>query len=204
MAIIATNSGSGDYKIVPAANHVGVCSMVVDLGKQRIEYQGESKLKHQVYIAWELPHEPMEWTDKDGVERKGFMRIGKTYTVSTHENSNLRADLENWRGRPFTKEEQDAFDIVTIAGAPAMVNVTHAERNGRTYANVTGVTPLPKGMERPALSDTALIYDDEHREAYAVLPEWLQKKVDSQVKEEPKRQSSGDFGYDDLNDDVPF
>jgi hypothetical protein len=175
--------------------------MVIDLGMQRIEYQGESKLKRQAYIAWELPHEPIEWTDKDGNERKGFMRIGKTYTVSTHENSNMRADLENWRGRPFSKEEQDAFDITTVAGVPAMVNVTHVERNGRTYANVTGVTPLPKGMERPTLSDAAIIYDDEHLEAYGLLPEWLQKKIDSQVKEQPKRE----MAYaDDLDDDVPF
>lgn len=200
MAIIATNSGGGDYKIVPAANHVGVCSMVVDLGKQRVEYQGDSKVKHQVYIAWELPQEPIEWTDKDGVDRKGFMRIGKTYTVSTHENSNLRADLENWRGRPFTKEEQEAFDITTIAGVPAMVNVTHAERNGRTYANVTGVTPIPKGMEKPKLSDLPLVYDDEHTDAYGLLPEWLQKKVDAQIVDEKPRPQE----YADLDDEIPF
>lgn len=201
MAIIAADTGGGDYKIVPANNHIGVCSMVIDLGKQLVEYQGESKLKHQVYIAWELPNEPIEWTDKDGNERKGFMRIGKTYTVSLHENSNLRSDLENWRGRRFSEDEAKGFDITNLAGVPAMVNVTHAEKNGRTYANVTGVTPLPKGMEKPTPSDLPIIYDDEHLEAYGLLPEWLQKKIDAQVKDQPKREMA--FAGD-LDDDVPF
>jgi len=200
MAIIASDSGGGDFKIVPAANHVGVCSMVVDLGKQRTEYMGQSKLKHQVYIAWELPHEQIEWTDKDGNERKGPMRIGKTYTVSLGKNAVLRAELENWRGRPFSEEEIKGFDITRLAGAPAMINVTHVEKNGRTYANVVGVTPLPKGMEKPGLFDAALVYDDEHLSTFEYLPEWLQKKVQEQVVEE-KPQASYDR---ELEDEIPF
>jgi hypothetical protein len=203
MAIIAADSGgNGDFKPVPAGNHVGICSMVIDLGKQRIQSQlyGES-VKHQVYIAWELPHETITWTDKDGQERTGPMRIGRTYTLSLHENAALRADLESWRGRPFNEEERKGFDISKLAGVPAMVNVTHEEKSGKTYANVAAVTPLPKGMERPALSDSALVYDDDNPKAYDFLPEWAQKKVDAQVREEPQRQPA--FAGD-LDDDIPF
>jgi hypothetical protein len=204
MAIMATDGGGGgDFKPVPAGNHVGVCSMVIDFGKQKIQSAmfGES-VKHQVYVAWELPHETIEWTDKDGHERSGPMRIGRTYTLSLHENAALRGDLESWRGRPFTEEERKGFDIARLAGVPAMVNVTHEEKNGKTYANVAAVTPLPKGMERPQLSDAALVYDDENPRAYDHLPEWAQKKVDAQVKEEPQREPAMADG--DLNDDIPF
>lgn len=210
MANIATDTGGGgDYKPTPAGNHVGICSMVVGLGKQRVQSQmyGES-IKPQIYVAFELPHETVTWTDKDGNERTGPMRIGKTYTLSLHENANLRGDLESWRGRPFTEEERAGFDINRLAGAPAMVNVTHVEKNGKTYANITALTPLPKGMEKPSLSDVALIYDDdEFRHNYEHLPEWLQKKIDSQVKDEPQptRQLEGAIaGFDDLDDEVPF
>lgn len=209
MANIASDTGGGgDFKPVPPGNHVGICSMVVGLGKQRIQSQmyGES-VKPQIYVAWELPHEQITWTDKDGNEKTGPMRIGKTYTLSLHENANLRADLESWRGRPFTEEERQGFDINKLAGAAAMVNVTHKENNGKTYANVTAVTPLPKGMEKPALFDAALIYDDdEFQHNYDNLPEWLQKKVDAQVRDEPKPSNSRhvELAEGELDDDVPF
>lgn len=208
MANIATDTGGGgDFKPVPAGNHVGVCTMVVGIGKQRIQsaQYGES-VKSQIYVAWELPHETMEWTDKDGNTRSGPMRIGKTYTLSLHENANLRADLESWRGRSFTEEERAGFDINTVAGHPAMINVLHADKNGKTYANIAGVTPLPKGMERPAAADGVLIYDeDENSTNYDLLPEWLQKKVDAQVRDDPKPSGGGGHGsWNDLDDDVPF
>jgi hypothetical protein len=204
MANIATDTGGGDFKPVPPGNHVGICSMVVGLGKQRIQSSmfGES-VKQQIYVAWELPHEQITWTDKDGNERTGPMRIGRSYTLSLHENAALRHDLESWRGRPFTEEERKGFDINKLAGAPAMVNVTHEERNGKTYANVTAVTPLPKGMEKPTLWETSIIYDDdEFKHNYDMLPEWLQKKIDAQVKDEPPPAKVDD--YADLSDEVPF
>lgn len=203
MANIASDTGGGDFKPVPSGNHVGICSMVVGLGKQRIQSAmfGES-VKQQVYVAWELPEELITWTDKDGNEKTGPMRIGRTYTLSLHENAALRHDLESWRGRPFTEEERKGFDINKLAGVPAMVNVTHDERNGKVYANVAAVTPIPKSMPKPELSAPALVYDeDENRFNYDQLPEWAQKKVDAQVKDEPRQPAMAD---DDLNDDVPF
>lgn len=218
MAIIATNSGGGgDFKPVPPGNHRGVCSMIVDLGNQRIQSQmyGES-VKHQVYLAWELPDEPITWTDKEGVERTGPMRIGKTYTLSTHENANLRRDLESWRGKPFTEAEAEAFDVANLSGVAALINVAHkAGGNGKTYANVVAVTPLPKGMERPACNDGALVYDADNTGSWDHLPEWLQKKIQEQITQKADdlpEQRGGGFkpgepgyiaGLDDL-DEPPF
>ena len=216
MAIIATNTGGGgDFKPVPPGNHRGICSMVVDLGNQRIQSQmyGE-KIKPQVSVAWELPDEEITWTDRDGNERTGPMRIGKTYTVSLHENANLRADLESWRGRPFTEAELDGFDISKLAGAPALINVAHKQGgNGKTYANVVAVTPLPKGMEKPTCFDGALVYDADNVGSFEHLPEWLQKKIQEQVVRreddlpEDRGISHGQEGYIPGFDDaeaVPF
>lgn len=208
MAIMATDSGGGDFKIVPSGNHIAICNMVVDLGKQRIQSSmyGES-VKHQVYLRWELPEERLTWTDKEGNEREGPMTVGKTYTLSLHENASLRADLERWRGRPFTDEERRGFDVAKLLGVPAMVAVTHTERNGKTYANVNGVASLPKGMAKPTAASPLVIYDtDEHFGSYEVLPEWLQKKIDEQVKDDPKPVNNGHNGAwdDDLSDEIPF
>jgi hypothetical protein len=32
-----------------------------------------------------------------------------------------------------------------------MLGVVHAERNGKTYSNITSIMRLPKGMEAPKL-----------------------------------------------------
>lgn len=211
MAIMATDSGGGgDFSPMPSGNHTAVCNMVVDLGKQRVVSQmyGES-VKHQVYIRWETPDEELTWTDKEGNEQTGPRVIGKTYTLSLHENANLRADLENWRGRAFTEEERRGFDVSKLLGVPCMVNVAHVERNGKTYANVTAVTSLPKALREnpPRASGDLLLHDDDNN-AYDELPEWLQKKIDGQVSEQTHTQSYGgqSYGsnYDDLDDDIPF
>lgn len=209
MAIIATNSGGGgDFKPVPPGNHRGVCSMIIDLGRQRIQSQmyGES-IKPQVYLAWELPDEPITWTDREGTERTGPMRIGKTYTLSTHENANLRRDLESWRGKPFTEAEAEEFDVSALAGVPALINVAHkAGGNGKTYANVVAVTPLPKGMEKPTAADGVIVYDADNISSFDHLPEWLQKKIQEQVvqQEDDAPEQRGSGFESDLDDDVPF
>lgn len=203
MAIMAQDTGGGgDFSPMPSGNHVALCNMVVDLGKQRTEYQGESKVQHKVFIRWETPHERLTWTDREGQEREGPRVIGKTYTLSLHENAALRGDLESWRGRAFTEDERKGFDVSKLLGAPCMLNVIHADKNGKTYANVTSIGALPKGMEKPQSEIGLLLYDDEHLGNFEKLPEWLQKKVDEQVKDTARNDADG--WRADLDDDIPF
>jgi hypothetical protein len=202
MAIVATDSGGGgDFKLVPQGTHQAICNTVVDLGKQNTEFQGQGKVQHKVYLRWELPHERLTWTDRDGVEREGPMSIGKTYTLSLHEKAALRGDLEAWRGRAFTADELKGFDVAALLGKACQLSVVHDEKNGKTYANIKSLAGWPKGLERPNPEQPLLIYDDDHSNAYDDLPEWLRKKVDEQVVDQPRHVG----GYaDDLDDDVPF
>lgn len=208
MALIASDTGGGgDFTPMPAGNHVAVCNMVTDLGMQKVISQlyGE-KVKHQVYIRWEVPDETIEWEDRDGNKQSGPRVIGKTYTVSLHENAALRADLESWRGRPFTKEELAGFDISKLLGVPCMVNVTHTEKNSKTYANVQAVTPLPKALkENPPKPSGATLIHDSDTNSYDDLPEWLQKKIDAQIVPTGKTNASDPENWrNDLDDDIPF
>lgn len=206
MAIMATDTGGGDFKLATPGNHPAVCTMVADLGKQKVQsaMYGDS-IKHQVYVRWELTDEPFEWQDKDtGVSKSGNMSIGKTFTLSLHENSTLRPILESWRGRQFTEEERKGFDITKLAGATCLVNVAHETGNdGKTRAKVSAVTPIMKGMEKPTPLATPLIYDDEHLSAFDTLPDWLQTRINEQVVETTNARSASVFA-DDLDDDVPF
>jgi hypothetical protein len=202
MAIIAAdNGGGGDFKPVPQGTHLAICYMVIDLGKQRDEYQGQANVRHKIYIRWELPNERVEWDDKDNVHREGPSSIGKFYTLSLSEKANLRGDLEAWRGRAFTPEELAGFDVSKLLGVPCMVTVTHKDSNGRIRDNVAGVAGVPKGMPKPEKAENNLVlYDADHLDTYDGLSDFLKRQIDAQVRDAPKPTQD----LSDLDDDVPF
>lgn len=173
MGLVAKNSGGGDFEIAPAGNHIAVCYQVIDLGIQHGEYMGAPTSAHKVRIAWELSNELMS----DG---RPFS-IGAIYTLSLSEKSNLRPLLESWRGRPFTEQELDGFDLKNILGAACMVNVIHKpNQSGQVRARVSSVSALPKGMQKPSITNAPLFYsidDDKDGVIYARLDEWMQKMI---------------------------
>lgn len=210
MGIYVSDTGGGsDFTPVPEGTHFAVCDMVVDIGRQKTTYMGDTTIKPQVYIRWQIPAERTEWTDGDGVKREGPMVIGKTYTASLGEKANLRKDLQAWRGKAFTEEELRKFDISKLLAAPATISVTHKPKeSGGVYANVTSIGGLPKGMDKPQVEGDPIIYGAEDTGAYDKLPKWLREKIDHQVTETDPgphdERNPPAPAYADLDDDVPF
>jgi hypothetical protein len=204
MGLIAKEIGGGsDYTPVPEGTFQALCNMVVDLGLQNTTYQGKDTIKHQCWIRWELPTERLEITDKNGAETDVAMSIGKMYTVSLHEKSNLRKDLEGWRGRAFTAEELQGFDLFKLAGAACQVSVVHVKRNDKTYANVVAVAGWPKGLAKPKATETGIIlYSLDQPEHYPDLPQWLRDKINARVEEPAATPPAAAAA--DLDDDIPF
>lgn len=139
MPIIATAGGDGHRTFAPAplGVHSAVCCDVRDLGLLETTWQGETRTKHKILLSWQIAE------DRD--DGKPWL-CSKRYTLSLHEKSALRKDLESWRGRPFTEAELAGFDVETIIGVPCLLNITHRSVGDATYANVVGVTPLMKGL----------------------------------------------------------
>lgn len=192
MGFIASDSGGGNFKRVPAGVHIGRCFSLIDLGTQHSSGQYGEKFQHKVRIGWELFGEddngdPLT-VDVDGKTMP--LTISKSYTMSLHEKAGLRKDLAAWRGRDFTDEEARGFDVSKLIGAYCMVNVTTSESNGKTYSNVAGLTPLPaalKNAKPAAVHENVLfnldepdlkVFDSFHeklQEAIKRSPEWAQK-----------------------------
>lgn len=152
MAIIAKDSGGGEFIPAPAGVHQAVCVDVIDMGLIVEQFPGKPPKKtHKIRLAWQI-----EENMGDG---KPFL-VQKRYTLSLHEKANLRHDLEGWRSRPFTDEELAGFDVETVIGANCLLNIVHASKNGTTYANVNAVMPLKKNMPKmSATSDYKRIKD---------------------------------------------
>lgn len=199
-----SKGGGGDFKPLPAGSHFAVCDMIVDLGIQPGSAMYPTP-KRKIYMRYEVPAERIEYTDKAGQKKEGPRVIGKEYTASMHENANLRIDLESWRGLAFTDDQAEVFDISATLGKAAMLSVVHTNKGGKVYANIAGISGLPKGTTAPVAENELVLYSADHPENFAKLPEWLQKKVNEQLKEEDhsqERPSNDDTFITD--DDIPF
>lgn len=204
MGLTARKPEGGDFEPPPAGTHVARCYRIVDLGTQDRATQmfPDAKPAHQVYITWELCNAPME----DG---RPFS-IGQFYTLSLHERAKLRHHLEAWRGKPFTEDELEGFELEKILGAPCMLNVIREQKDGNTRAKISGVMAMPKGQDAPALINPSFLYSMDDGNYWDDLPEWLQQRV---MKSHEKRGKSGQVsepvshtGMDvqDFDDDIPF
>ena len=209
MGFIASDNGGGDFKKVPQGLHMARCYSLIDLGTQLVRSQHGDKELHKIRIAWELFGE-----DEEGnpliVERDGKtmpMTISKSYTLSLNEKANLRKDLESWRGRQFTDEEAKGFDISKLLNAYCMINVTHSETNGKTYANVASITPIPPALKnaKPAPIHDLVTFDLDN-------PDWgvfntFHEKLQDAIKSSPEysiaagHSNAPGSGFDDMQSD---
>ena len=131
-----------------------------------------------------------------------------------NEKANLRHHLDSWRGKAFTDEEAEAFDVSTVLGKPCMLTVMHTQKDGKTYANITGIGPLPKGISAKTIIPeiTPILYaQPDNTATYQMLPERLRKKIDGQIMtEKPSSDPDEDHPLDSYSeaeitdDDRPF
>lgn len=209
------------FELVPSGNHIARCYSMVEVGTEVVEYQGEKKSQYKVRITWELPNEKKVFSTDKGEQPYS---VSKDYTLSMHEKSNLRHDLENWRGKAFTEAEAKAFDISKLLGAPCMLNVIHRQSQaGNPYATISGITAVPKGFITPIQINPSFIlsYDEWNDHKFSTLPEWLRKRIEAtpEYKQrlapsfDPLQQSNQEFGEpvhsakddkDFLDDALPF
>lgn len=166
-----------DFEIAPAANHVACCFKLIDLGTQKVEWQGTEKLQRKVLIGWELTNEMMA----DG---RPFV-ISNRYTFSTYERAKFRQHLESWRGKAFDDEKDfgndGAFDAKNLLGVGCLLNVVHAKSKdgSKTYANVAGIAPIPKGTTPPVPINDQIYFslDEPDQDVYDSLPDWVQEVI---------------------------
>ena len=82
---------------------------------------------------------------------------------------------------------------------PCLLNVVHREYNGKTYANIYGVTKMMKGVPAPqgTLPHVTFDLDTDPLEKIADLPEWIQKKIKESVTYKERIAGKGDTAQDE-------
>lgn len=200
--------------IAPAGNHVGRCYSVVDLGTHTEDGQYGVKTNRKIRVSWELPDELHVFKQEKGEEP---FAIHKTYNFTMGEKSTLRKDLEAWRGKPFTPEEMNNFELKALLGTACMVNVTHAEKTNATYANVDGITAIPKALKdavkaKPQVAES-VYYEVSMGEGpeFDALPDWMKEMIRKCREWKIERHANGedpkepvDASMDPSLDEIPF
>lgn len=208
--MVSGKGGSGDFEPLPAGTYIARCVSVVDIGIQQTPFGGKEK----VYLGFEVASERVTW-EKDGESHEGPALIGSRYTMSIHEKSILGQHLTGWRGKPFTEEEREAFDLFAVLDAPCMIGVIHKTKGEKTYANIQSIMRLPAGTVCPPAETDVIGYtpqDNAYSGNFDKLPEWLQKLCSeghsaAQPVSQPPPLPQTDMsppGDDYFDDDLPF
>lgn len=136
------------YTPAPEGLYHAVCVDVVDLGVLTTTW-GD---KHKVRLVWQI--------EEVNTEADRRFEVRKQYNLSLHEKATLRKDLESWRGRKFTDQELQGFDLEKLIGVNAQVQIVHDLGDDATvWANVQAVVPAPKGVAKLVPQDYTRVQD---------------------------------------------
>lgn len=204
MGLIVKDIGGGDWALCPEGTHIARCNWVIDLGTHLDAKYG--KPKRQVLLGFELPNTLLPDGDRAG---EPFL-VTRRFTQSLGPKAHLRAFLQAWRGRTFTDEELEGFDLFNVAGKPCFVTITHnkSQDGSRTYTNIVGVAQLPKGTACPdPINPTRTYSIEQGHEGLSELAEWLQKIIQEsdEFRGDGTAAPMNDAPGEEMGDDsVPF
>jgi hypothetical protein len=205
---MAKDKGNGgDFKPIEAGTHHAICIGVIDMGTHFNEIY--NNFSHKVLLMWELP----EYEDRITIEKEGEPTIdlprvvSKQYTLSLHEKANLRKDLEAWRGKSFTSDELQGFNVGKLLEANCILNIIHVHKNDKTYANIATIMPLMKGMGKREPERRTVIFefpdDGGQVEIPEDVPEWIVNIIKKSQEWGDYEAAYGGRSEDDWTQDTP-
>lgn len=213
MSLTAKEGGTGDFEMTPEDVYTARCYRIIDLGTQKVEWQGASKEQHKVMISWELIGKADPKMQQGENKGKPFS-IHKRYTVTLSEKGVLRADLEAWRGKKFTNDELKGFDLSNVLGAYCTIQVVHDETG--KYANVNSIMVYKGDKPEPVNPDLAFDIDEPDMEIFDSLsdnikgtimlaPEWNKNKQPATPSDAPPKDVVIEDTEEEINlEDIPF
>jgi hypothetical protein len=176
------------FETAPEGAYPAWITTVADLGVQRSSYQGKERVSEKLGITFELATEKA----KDG---RAFA-VFDTVTFSFNEKSRLYEIAKAALGK--APEDLDPAELV---GKPVLVTVIHRSGpDGKVWANVERVTPVPKGLKVPPTKTPLLTFDLERPdpEVFQKLPALFRKRIEDRVKTEKAEPE------DSALEDVPY
>lgn len=170
MSLTASDKGNAEFAIVPEGVYTGRAFKIIDLGTQTSTGMFGTKDQHKVMISWELLG-----SDAPKMEDGRPFSVTQWYTVSLHEKSKLRADLESWRGRKFSTEELAGFDLGSVMGAYCLLQIVHDETG--KYANINSIMAYKGEKPKPVNDNVVFDIDKPDMKVFESLSDNMKAKI---------------------------
>ena len=172
MSMIASDNGGVSIPKLEGGVYTAISSAIIDLGLQTSEkFQ---KTQRKFMMIWNILGEEVEVNGE-----KLPRQISKEYSFSLNEKSTLRKDLQAWRGKVFTDEELQGFNLLNILNKSCQLQIILEDKNGKQYNNIAGIMSLPKGTKVEELQNT-YHFDIEDESTYTNwerIPGWIQERI---------------------------
>ena len=172
MEFIAKSEGNSSIPKLENGVYTAISSMMIDIGGQRSTL--DNNIRRKFIMVWNIVGEFVE------VNKEQLPRVmSKEYTLSINEKSNLRKDLQAWRGQAFTEEELQGFNLLTVMNKPCQLQIINEEKNGKNYNNISAIMALPEGMKVDPLEETVVFITNnpETWVNYEKIPKWIREKI---------------------------
>lgn len=172
MEFIAKSEGNTSIPKLENGVYTAISSMLIDIGGQKSPL--DNNIRRKFMMVWTIVGEFIE------VNKEQLPRVmSKEYTLSLNEKSNLRKDLQAWRGQAFTEEELQGFDLLTVMNKPCQLQIINEEKNGKTYNNISAIMAMPKGMKVEPLEETTVFITNnpETWNNWEKIPKWIKEKI---------------------------
>lgn len=137
-------------------------------------------LKNKVRIGFELPTEMMVFDKEKGEQPRV---ISQEYTLSFHEKATLTKVIKACDPKALSTDDDgflEVYDVEKLVGKACLVTVIHKEgKDKNIYANVGGVTVMPKGMTcADAINPPQILnFDNFNEELFNKLPDFIKNKI---------------------------
>ena len=142
---LTLKTGDNDFEKLAVGIYHSTCFRMVDLGTQDTEYNGEKSKKKQIRLDFEITEAVDPDNNEVNMEDGRPFGVSRTYTASLFESAALRKELEAWRGKSFTEEELDGFDISKLIGCTARVEIGLTQKTQQ----FAGGNPKILNLQRP-------------------------------------------------------
>ena len=144
MSFVTANNGpsSNDGPKCPKGRWPATCTKVEAMGDKEVTYDGKTKRQRRLMLVFDVTAK----TDSCEVKRTYNWSMFKD--ADTGRMSDLRRDVEAWRGRPFESDDDAVnFDLSKVVHQAVTVQIEH---NGE-WVNITALAPA--GMAEVKVED---------------------------------------------------
>lgn len=197
-----------DFKPVPAGSHLGRLYKIVDIGTQQGEWQGKATYSRKMIFYFELHGEDDKGQPLTNDDGKPLI-VTKYYNASLSEKSTLRKHLQAWLNIDFNNMPQ-GFEVRSILGKFAMVNVINYSKEGKQKSAIDGLTAVPAIVAKHGLPDGVNeIFMFDLNKFDSAKFDSLSDSVKKTIMDSPEYRALAGKpepakAEEEFNDDIPF